>query len=67
MEKKTKVELIDAPTGSPFKIGARGYADGYVSHKNVVHAIVVVDDKIDNIPLHCLRVIKKINRTRKPY
>ena len=59
---KTKVELTMDNPQSELKKGNKGYIDGYVrAADNRSYAVVVVDDKIDLVPVYLLKVIKKQN------
>ena len=56
---KTKVEVTSNVYQCQLKKGEFGYIDGYVkAGDDRPYAVVVVDERIDFVPLHALKVIQ---------
>lgn len=55
---KTQVEIIGGYEHAQIPVGSFGYIDGYVQAADTrPYAVVVSGEKVDMIPLYCLKVI----------
>ena len=58
---KTEIEIKIEHQQSSFKVGDKGYIDGYIKGgDNRPYCCVVIGESIELIPFYCLKIIKTL-------
>lgn len=58
LKNKTKVEITETYHTSDFRVGTKGYIDGYVVRANDIYAIVVADGQVKEHLINMLKIVE---------